>query len=129
MANSLETRSPLLDQHLMEFLASLPSDFKIRNFSLKYIFKRTLKGLVPDKVLKRAKRGFAVPVDEWFRGPLRRYLVDIVLSPRALERGYFKRDSLCQVIEAHIKGKNNYGQHLWGLLILELWHRRFIDRD
>lgn len=127
MANSLETRSPLLDQHLMEFLASLPSNLKIRNFSLKYIFKKSLKGLVPDEILKRPKRGFAIPSDIWFRGPMRDYLVSTILSPEALKRGYFKPDKVLDIVETHMRGKNDYGQHLWGLLMLELWHRRFID--
>ena len=127
MANSLETRSPLLDHHLIEFSASLPSNLKIRNLSLKYIFRKSLKGLVPDKILKRPKRGFAVPVDKWFRGPLKDYLTNTVLSPRALKRGYFRPDRLRGVVESHLAGKKDYGQHLWGLLVLELWHRRFID--
>jgi len=127
MANSLETRSPLLDQQLMEFLAFLPSDLKVRNLGLKYIFKKSLKSFVPEKILKRPKKGFAVPVDEWFRGPLRDYLIDTILSPKALNRGYFKRDSINQIIETHVRGNADYGQHLWGLLVLELWHRRFID--
>ncbi len=127
MANSLETRSPLLDQNIMEFMASLPSDLKIRNFKLKYIFKKSLHSLVPDRILKRPKRGFAVPVDRWFRGPLREYLIKTILSEKALDRGYFEPDKLRRVVEAHVSYKNDYGQHLWGLLILELWHRGFID--
>jgi len=127
MSNSLETRSPLLDQHVMEFLASLPSNFKIRNFSLKYILKKILKGILPPEILKRPKRGFAVPVDDWFRGSLRDYLIGIILSPKAIERGYFKPEKLRDIVRSHLLSKENYGQHLWGLLVLELWHRRFID--
>jgi len=127
MANSLETRSPLLDHHLIEFSASLPSHFKIRDFSSKFIFKRTLRGLLPEAILKRPKRGFAIPVDKWFRGALKGYLIDTILSPRALKRGYFKPERIKGLVESHSSGKNNYGQHLWGLLVLELWHKRFID--
>ena len=127
MANSLETRSPLLDQYLMEFSASLPSKFKIQNFNLKHIFKKSARGLLPEQILRKPKRGFAIPVDEWFRKPLKEYLIDTVLSERALGRGYFKVEKIKDLIEVHLKGKNNYGQHLWGLLMLELWHRRFID--
>jgi len=127
MANSLETRSPLLDQSIMEFMASLPSDLKIHNFKLKYIFKKSLHSLVPDRILKRPKRGFAVPVDRWFRRPLREYLIKTILSEKALDRGYFEPDKLRRVVEAHVSYRNDYGQHLWGLLVLELWHRRFID--
>ncbi|MDO8603543.1 MAG: asparagine synthase (glutamine-hydrolyzing) [Candidatus Omnitrophota bacterium] len=127
MANSLETRSPLLDHRLVEFSASLASKFKVRNNSLKYIFKKSLNGLVSDRILKRPKKGFAVPVDEWFRGCLKDYLVDIILSDRAFDRGYFNPDKLNRIAHLHMEGKENYGQHLWGLLMLELWHRRFID--
>lgn len=127
MANSLETRSPLLDQNIMEFMASLPSDFKIHRFTLKYIFKKTLKTFVPDKILKRPKRGFAVPVDRWFRGPLKDYLVSTILSKKALDRGYFEPRKIRGIVDTHVSCKNDYGQHLWGLLVLELWHKRFID--
>ena len=127
MANSLETRSPLLDHKLMEFSASLPSSFKIRNSTLKYIFKKSLKGFIPDKILQRQKRGFAVPVDKWFREDLKNHLISIILSSKAINRGYFKADVIKRMIEKHISRKENYGQHLWGLLVLELWHRRFID--
>jgi asparagine synthase (glutamine-hydrolysing) len=127
MANSVETRSPLLDYKLLEFSASLPSSFKIRGFSLKYIFKKAAKGMLPDKILKRPKRGFAVPVDEWFRGPLKDYLVDTVLSEKAQKRGYFNTQKIRGLVGNHSSGKANYGHHLWGLLMLELWHKRFID--
>jgi asparagine synthase (glutamine-hydrolysing) len=127
MANSLETRSPLLDYKLLEFSASLPSSFKVRGFSLKYIFKKAAKGMLPDKILKRPKRGFAVPVDEWFRGPLKDYLLDTVLSEKAQKRGYFDTQKIKGLIVDHSSRKANYGHHLWGLLMLELWHRRFID--
>lgn len=127
MANSLETRSPLLDHRLLEFSASLPSKLKIHNFSLKYIFKKALNGVVPEKILKRQKMGFTVPVDRWFREELKDYLASIILSKKALARGYFKPDAIRQIIEAHMRGRDNYGQCLWGLLVLELWHRRFID--
>jgi asparagine synthase (glutamine-hydrolysing) len=128
MANSLETRAPLLDHQLMEFSASLPSDLKIRNFSLKYMLKKVIKGMVPDEILKRPKRGFAIPVDKWFRGHLKNYLIDTIFSKNALNRGYFEPDKLKEVVDHHLSGRNDYGQHLWGLLVLELWHRRFIDR-
>jgi len=127
MANSLETRSPLLDHRLMEFSASLPSDFKIHKSCLKYIFKKALKGFVPDKILQRQKKGFGVPVDKWFRGDLENYLISTILSPKAIRRGYFRPDAVKTIIEKHLSGKENYGQHLWGLLVLELWHRRFVD--
>jgi len=127
MANSLESRSPLLDHHLMEFLASLPSEFKIQNFSLKYILKNVLKDMIPREVLTRPKRGFSIPIDEWFRTKLRKYLISIILSDRAMDRGYFKRESISKIVEEHICRRNNFGHHLWALLMLELWHRRFID--
>lgn len=127
MSNSLEIRSPLLDHQLMEFSASLPSNLKIRTLSLKYILKKSLKGMVPDKILKRPKRGFGVPVDKWFKCQLKEYLTNTILSYRALERGYFKPDRLRGIVDSHMRGNNDYGQHLWGLLMLELWHRRFVD--
>lgn len=127
MSNSLETRSPLLDQHLMEFMASLPSSLKINRFNLKYILKESLKDILPGKILNRPKRGFAVPVDYWFRNDLKSYLKDTLLSDKAMNRGYFKPDAIRNIISDHMSGINDYGQHLWGLLMLEVWHKRFID--
>ena len=127
MANSLEARSPFLDHHLMEFAARLPANFKLRGRTLKYILKKMLDGFVPHENLHRRKMGFAVPVGQWFRGELREFLMETILSPRALQRGYFKPGALKDFVMAHVNGKLDYSFQIWALLMLELWHQEFID--
>ena len=127
MATSLEARSPFLDHKFMEFVASLPADYKMRNFTKKYILKEIAKELIPSSNIYRKKMGFGVPVGSWFRNELKEFLVGTLLSERALKRGYFKPEAIKDMVEKHISGKRDYMMPLWALLMLELWHKRFID--
>lgn len=127
MANSLEVRSPFLDHHLMEFAARLPSQMKLRRLQTKYILKKTFEHLVPRDNLYRRKQGFGVPVGRWFRGEMKNFLKDIVLSSQAASRGYFRPGIIERMVKDHTEERKDYTQHLWGALILELWHRQFID--
>jgi asparagine synthase (glutamine-hydrolysing) len=127
MAVGLEARSPMVDHEFIEFVARLPARFKISGLTLKAIFKKALRGLLPERILTRKKMGFGVPLDHWFRGQLSDLLRDTLLSQRSLERGYFRRRSVEQLIEAHVSGRNNHQYQLWNLLMLELWHRVFVD--
>src|ERR1700730_5378009 len=127
MAVGLEARSPMVDHEFVEFVATLPARFKISGLTLKAIFKKALRGLLPERILTRRKMGFGVPLDHWFRGQLSELLRDTLLSQRSLERGYFRRRSVEQLVEAHISGRSNHQYQLWNLLMLELWHRVFID--
>jgi asparagine synthase (glutamine-hydrolysing) len=129
MANSLETRCPFLDHQLLEFSCSIPSELKLKGMTTKYILKRALQGIVPDKIIHRKKHGFGVPVGRWFRTSLKRYLHETLLSPEALQRGYFHESSLRRLIEEHQSGKRDHGHRLWALLTLEIRHRVFIDQE
>ena len=128
MAASLEARSPLLDHELMEFAARLPAHFKLNLFDRKRIFKKALRGILPDAILQRRKMGFGVPLDYWFRGAAWiEILRDLLLSRRALERGYFVRGAVARLIDEHVAGIRDRQHQLWMLLMLEMWHRTFID--
>ncbi|MBN1912816.1 MAG: asparagine synthase (glutamine-hydrolyzing) [Candidatus Omnitrophica bacterium] len=127
MANSLEARSPFLDHKLMEFVVSLPAEYKMKNFIKKYILKKAVRGLVPEENIRRRKMGFGVPVGEWFRGELREFLCQNILSEKALSRGYFDPGAIKNIVKLHIERKADYAFLLWTLLMLELWHERFID--
>jgi len=127
MAVSLEARAPFLDQHVMEFAASLPPSLKLRGLTTKYLLKRALRGLLPDETLSRRKMGFGVPISYWFRGELKGFLSDSILSVRALQRGYFRPEVVRHLVERHTSGRGDYGPQLWTLLMLELWHREFVD--
>ena len=129
MANGLEGRSPFLDYKMMEFSASMPSNMKIKGTRLKYILKKALKNKLPDEILRRGKMGFGVPLDSWFRGELKDYSHEMLLSDKCIKRGYFKREALKSILDRHSSGKVNNGAKIWSLLFLELWHRMFVDGE
>ncbi|MBI4712226.1 MAG: asparagine synthase (glutamine-hydrolyzing) [Planctomycetes bacterium] len=129
MANSLEGRSPFLDHKVVELTARIPSNLKAKGLTTKYILKKALKGFLPDKILTRRKMGFGVPIGHWFRTSLAGYLKETLLSDRSIRRGYFRKETLTNLIEAHTGGRQDYAGQLWSLLVLELWHRIFIDNE
>jgi len=127
MANSLEARSPFLDHQFMEFIARIPSELKLRGKTTKYILKEALKGILPDEVLFREKMGFGVPIDHWFRNELKEMAYDTLLSDRAVQRGYFKKEAVKKILDEHTSNRWNWQNHIWNLLMLELWQVMFID--
>jgi asparagine synthase (glutamine-hydrolysing) len=129
MAHALEARSPFLDHKLMEFVASLPSEFKLWGGQKKRLLKAMLRGQLPDIVLDRPKRGFSVPLARWLRQDLRDMAHDFLLSARALNRGYFKAVAVNQMLDQHCRGEEDHSEYLWDMLVLELWHRTFIDGE
>lgn len=126
MANSLEARSPFLDHKLMEFAAKLPAGYKIKNGVKKYILKKAIKGLVPRENIYRKKMGFGLPVGKWFRHDLKSFITDILLSDQSLNREYFKPEVIRRIVQDHTQGRKDYSFQLWSLLMLELWHIRFM---
>jgi asparagine synthase (glutamine-hydrolysing) len=127
MANALEVRSPFLDHRLVEFAAQIPPQFKLKGIVGKYILKKSLTKLLPKQILYRPKSGFGVPVGEWFRKELREYTYNILLDEISIKRGYFRKESVEGLLKEHCNGKFDHGQRIWSLLILELWHRIFMD--
>lgn len=128
MANSLEVRSPFLDHHVVEFAASLPRSMKLRGLTQKYLLKKVMKGVLPAPVLGRKKMGFGVPIDHWFRHELKDMAYDLLLGDRARQRGYFRPDAVRRYLDEHVGGQGHHHYRLWTLLMLELWHRMFIDQ-
>ncbi|MBI3399372.1 MAG: asparagine synthase (glutamine-hydrolyzing) [Deltaproteobacteria bacterium] len=129
MANSLEARSPFLDHEFMEFAARIPSELKLKGRTTKYILKEALRGILPDDVLFRSKMGFGVPIDHWFRNELKEMAYDMLLGKRCVERGYFQKGFIQKILDEHVSGRWNWQYHIWNLLMLELWHREFIDTE
>ena len=127
MANSLEVRCPLLDHELAEYCATIPSSLKRTPAGGKAILKAAMRGLVPDEVLDKPKRGFAMPVAAWFRGELAPLLRGTLLDARFAARGLFDPAFVARLIDDHIAGRRNYENRLWALLFLELWFREWID--
>lgn len=126
MANSIELRVPFLDHKVMEFSASLPSDFKVRGTATKYIAKRALRGRVPREILRRKKVGFPVPYDSWLRKDLRSWTRDLLLSQRATERGYFDRRGVENLLSEN-ESTGRYSKEVFCLAVVELWHRVFTE--
>jgi len=128
MASSLEVRSPLLDHRVIEFAAGLPSNLKYRRGVSKYLLKRYAERRVPPAVIHRPKMGFSIPLADWLRGELRATAEDLLLSDRAVGRGYFAPDQVRGVWARHQAQARNHSHHLWALMMLELWHRLFVDQ-
>jgi asparagine synthase (glutamine-hydrolysing) len=129
MAHSLEARSPFLDHELMEMAAAIPFDLKVHGGTTKRILKRALAGVLPDEILHRRKMGFGVPIDHWLRHELRDLAFETLLAPRAIQRGYFQGEVVRQLLDEHVRGAATWHYLLWNLLMLELWHRTYIDGD
>jgi len=127
MIHSLECRAPFLDHKVVEFAATVPSEFKLRRNVSKYLLKRAFGDLLPRDITRRGKMGFGVPIAEWFRGDLKNYIRDILLDPATLARGYFDPANVRHLVSEHTEGRFDHGYRLWALLMFELWHRRFLD--
>jgi len=127
MAHSVEARSPFLDQELMQFAASLPGDLKLHGDNGKHILKSAMRGVLPDEILDRNKMGFGVPLVTWFRNELRDLPQEVLLDPRTIGRGYFKRAEIERVINEHQRSQADHSFRLWALLALEMWHREVVE--
>lgn len=128
MANSVELRVPLLDHLVLEFAASLPPDYKVKGLATKRIFKQAFAAAIPEPILKRKKTGFPVPLRQWLQHDLRDYAHDILLSPRASDRGYFQKNELEKLLKPG-GGESARTKEIFSLLTLELWHREFMDHQ
>jgi asparagine synthase (glutamine-hydrolysing) len=126
MANSVELRVPLLDHKVLEFAASLPSNFKVRGLATKYIAKESLKDQVPKAILDRKKAGFPVPYAIWLRTDLRDWIHDILMDREALNRNYFQKKTIQKLLDDNLE-RADYSKELFSLAALELWHREFLD--
>jgi asparagine synthase (glutamine-hydrolysing) len=123
MAVSLEARVPLLDHEFAEFALALPSALKARDGRGKYVFRRALQGLVPDFVFTKKKSGFGVPLDGWFRGPLRHRLSALQASDAPVQE-FADRGATDRLVTEHLSGRRDHAHALWRLLVLDLWLRR-----
>jgi asparagine synthase (glutamine-hydrolysing) len=128
MATSLEVRVPMLDHEVVEWVTSLPVDLKFRDGVRKHILKKLAERLgIPPALLHRKKQGFQLPLVEWMRNEMKTKFWGILLEPRTLERGYFKPDAVRALIDEHVRGRRNRSGMLWRMLVLELWHRNFME--
>ncbi len=124
MSVSLESRVPLLDHKLVEFIAKVPPSMKFAKGQTKYLFREAVKNIVPSTILNRKdKMGFPVPLNNWYHGHSKEFVRDILFSNQAKSRGIYNFDEL----EKHFNNEHKFSRVIWGVLCLETWFRTFID--
>ncbi|MEA3467364.1 MAG: asparagine synthase (glutamine-hydrolyzing) [Thermodesulfobacteriota bacterium] len=124
MASSLEVRVPLLDHVLVEFLASLPGDWKLKGLKTKYIFRSALNGLLPDNIVNRGKQGYSLPVKHLLRGDMKEYMVTL-LNESPIIRENMHLGFVNRLIKEHSDMVHNHNHVLWALINIAIWHNRF----
>nr|MBA2734022.1 asparagine synthetase B [Acidobacteriota bacterium] len=129
MAASLETRAPLLDHKLIEFVTRIPASMKMRGLETKHILKRAVQDLVPPEILDRPKQGFGVPLQQWINSQLRGRIRETLTSQRARTRGYVEPRYVDLLLDEHERNRRDHSSQLWALFMLELWHRLFQDEE
>jgi len=119
---------PILDHLFVEWVTGLPPVFKIRNGQQKYILRKLAERVgVPREVLYRRKQGFALPLVHWMRHELKELILTVLLEPRTLQRGYFNPRAVQKLLDEHFRGLRDHSHRIWRLLMLELWHRNFLE--
>jgi len=131
-AHGLNAISPFHDLELVEFIATVPPHMKIRGENRKYIMREALRPLLPEHTLNKKKQGFAMPIGVWLVRNLSDYVRDVLFDSRTLNRGYFNKKFMKQMVENFLAGKTDYASGneatIICLITLELWHRIFIDK-
>lgn len=125
MAHSIEVRPPFLDHRIAEFAATLPDTFRIRGSKQKVLLRSLMHHRLPHSILRRGKIGFDIPAHEWLRGPLRELLFDTFAWASSEHSELFDWTEVQSYVDAHLARRANYGYHLWGLIILFLWMKRW----
>ncbi|MBI5074998.1 MAG: asparagine synthase (glutamine-hydrolyzing) [Nitrospirae bacterium] len=127
MAHGLECRQPFLDYRVVELATRMPIDYKLRGERTKRILVDTFRRFLPKEVQSRSKMGFGVPIVHWLRGPLANFAREVLTDRRTVQRGIFDTSAVTGILNEHISGRQDHAAQLWALLILELWHREWID--
>src|SRR5262249_39717181 len=128
MANSVELRVPFLDHKVLEFAGRLPRNQKVRGRKMKYLLKKALAKHVPSEILYRRKLGFPMPYVKWTNHELKDSFADILLDSKSISRGYFRRTAVEDLVKSNFPS-SGYAAEIFSLVVLELWHRAFIDHQ
>jgi asparagine synthase (glutamine-hydrolysing) len=127
MANGLELRVPFLDHKLVEFAATLPNASKVHGKGGKTLLRSAMRGVLPDAIIDRPKKGFPIPIASWLRTSLREFTRDHLLARDSACSRYVDRDETARVVQEHEQGRADRSQEIWTLLVFEFWHRHFIE--
>jgi asparagine synthase (glutamine-hydrolysing) len=125
MAHAVELRPPFLDDRIVEFAATLPASLKIRGSQQKFLLKELMRDKLPPSILQRKKIGFDIPAHEWVRGPLRSLVVDTLHAGLSDHPEIFHSGAVENYLRDHLEKRINVGYHLWGLMILFLWMKKW----
>jgi asparagine synthase (glutamine-hydrolysing) len=126
MMASLEGRVPLLNNDFVAYATRLPLRMKLRGLQSKFLLKRALKGVLPEKILNRPKKGFGIPVAHWFRGPLKEQMLSVLSPERIAGKGFFDPAAVSRLIQDHLQGRRDNRKQLWTLFAFELWHDGYL---
>jgi asparagine synthase (glutamine-hydrolysing) len=129
MACGLEVRAPLLDAELVAGMQALPSDLKLRGGVGKWLLKRAARPHLPAETLRRAKKGFGIPVAKWLRGPLGGMLDELLGADRLRSQGVFRPEAVGRLVAEHRAGTHDHRKPLWTLLVFQMWHRRWVESE
>lgn len=129
MATSLECRVPLLDDRLVDLASTMPSDLKVRGTKLKYALKRSLRGVLPDEIIHRKKRGFGAPIGGWFKNELSTYLDSILSKERVQQREVFDWNEIEQIKRRHRENREDHTDQILALMNFEMWAQMYLDGD
>lgn len=129
MANSLEVRSPFLDYRLVEFALNLPSEFRLKNFTTKYILKKYAKFNLPKEIIHRYKKGFGVPLASWINGELKDFIFDVLSKEKIKKEGFFQYSYIKRLLEEHLANKADNHKQIWTLIMFELWLEKLSHID
>ena len=127
MANSLEVRVPLLDHELINYVATIPVEQRFHHWRLKGLLRDTMSDLLPPEILNQPKHGFSIPLASWFRGNLRAFAAEILLSHEARQHGFINKSKVEKILSQHEEGTQNLGSEIWSLLIFELWQQQVMS--
>ncbi len=125
MAHSLEVRPPFLDPRIVDFANSLPDSFKLRGSESKYVLRRLMRDKLPSSTLRRPKIGFDIPIHDWLRGVLKPLLLDTLSEDAVSATNLFHWPAIERLLREHLERKANWGYHLWGLMVLLMWIKRW----
>lgn len=126
MSTSLEGREPLLDHRLIEFVAQLPSNYKMKGNNKKYILKQIVHRYIPEKMMDRPKMGFGIPVFQWLRKDLRPYVDEFMNETALMEHGLFKKEGVLHIVNRFMAGDRNYDNLFWYLLVFQMWYKKWM---
>jgi asparagine synthase (glutamine-hydrolysing) len=126
MASSLETRVPLIDHKIVEFLFKLPGNLKLHGKETKWLFKKTMERLLPRENIYRKKEGFSIPIKHWLKTDLRDLMGDTLNEKHITKDNIFNFSHIKNMMDLHLAGRKNFSHQLWALLIFEIWKEKYL---